>query len=187
MKRKSRKRITRTERAQIIAQAKAKGWTAEQVAKKFGVSKWTYYGWRKSRAGGAKKAATKAAAPAKRAAGAKTAKRSTGGRVSRFNRAEILAEMNSKGLTADQIAKKYGVSRWTVYGWRKRKSGGTARAAKPGRTAMGKTAGASISTASLRNEIRAALPEILRQEIARAIIEMVGTRTKTKRRRRGKK
>ena len=41
-KKTTQKRITRAARASIIATAKAKGWTAEQVARKYGVSKWTY-------------------------------------------------------------------------------------------------------------------------------------------------
>ncbi len=47
MKKKTQKRLTRTARAQILATAKANGWTADLVAKKFGVSKWAVYGWRK--------------------------------------------------------------------------------------------------------------------------------------------
>jgi transposase-like protein len=49
----SRKRISATERATILEEARSKGWTAEQIAKRFGVSKWTVYGWRKRRVGGA--------------------------------------------------------------------------------------------------------------------------------------
>jgi transposase-like protein len=46
----SRKRLSAAERARILAEAKANGWTADQIAKKYGLSKWTVYGWRQGRA-----------------------------------------------------------------------------------------------------------------------------------------
>ena len=49
VKKQSRKRLSATDRARILAEAKAKGWTADQIAKTYGVSKWTVYGWRQSR------------------------------------------------------------------------------------------------------------------------------------------
>lgn len=88
----------------------------------------------------------------------------------------------SKSLTADQVAKKYRVSRWTVYGWRKRMGRRGTRGA--GR-ASANTKGAIAS--AIRSEIRAALPGILRDEIARAVTSMLRNRRVARRRRRGKK
>ena len=106
-------------------------------------------------------------------------KRKSRKRLSRSARAKILAEMKKSGMTAKQIGRKYGISPWTVYGWRKRPSG------KAGRRAKGSGRAAGIGSAALRAEIRAALPRILRDELARAITSMIGGGKR--RRRRGKK
>ena len=49
----SRKRLSAADRSRILAEANVNNWTAEQIAKRFGVSKWTVYGWRKRKGGGA--------------------------------------------------------------------------------------------------------------------------------------
>src|SRR6266571_4996420 len=43
---KSPKRYSRKQRAVILAEAKAKGWTGNQVAEKYGIARITYYLWR---------------------------------------------------------------------------------------------------------------------------------------------
>jgi transposase len=104
-------------------------------------------------------------------------------RVSQSARAKILAEMKARGLTADQVAKKYRGSKWTVYGWRKRKGKTAARGSRRSGT---NTKGAVAS--AVRAEIRAALPGILRKELARAVTRMLRDRRPVRRRRRaGKK
>ncbi len=105
-------------------------------------------------------------------------------RVSRSERAKILGEMKSKGLTAERAAKKFGVSKWTIYGWRKRAGKGKTGALGARRQGAN-TKG--ITASAIRSEIRAALPAILREEIARAFAGVFGTRTPARRRRRGEK
>lgn len=85
--------------------------------------------------------------------------------VSVVDRKKIMAEAKAKGLTADQVAKKYGISKWTVYGWKQRSRGATTQ--KTMRTAVTKTT--VIDPKTLRSEIRAVLPGILREELARAL------------------
>src|SRR3970040_1233904 len=94
-------------------------------------------------------------------------------RLSRSERAKILAEMKARGLTADQVAKKYRVSKWTIYGWRKRAGQGKT-GAREARRQSANTKG--ITASAVRSEIRAALPAILREEIARAVTRMLGNR-----------
>ncbi len=101
-------------------------------------------------------------------------------RISKTMRAEILATAKSKGLTAAQVEKKFKVSRWTYYGWRKRSNKvgtGLVRRGRP----IGTTRGPG--TGSIQAEIRAALPTILREELARALATLVGGGTATRRRR----
>jgi transposase len=84
----------------------------------------------------------------------------------RAERTRILAEAKAKGLSAEQVEKKYGVSKWTYYGWKRR--AGMSLGPRPSRVVKGPTAN------MVRAEVRAVLPGILREEIARAIGQMLG-------------
>ncbi len=91
-------------------------------------------------------------------------------------RARIMAEAQTKGLTAEQVQKKYGVSKWTFYGWRKR--------AVKGRAGAGRGAGrvsVALNENALRDELRSVLPGILREELARALQGVFGARKRGKR------
>jgi len=103
-------------------------------------------------------------------------------RVSKRDRAKILAEMKARGLTAERVAKKYRVSKWTIYGWRKRKGKTSARGGQ--RTS---TNTKEISVSALRAEIRSALPAILSEELARALRTVVAQVMVNRRRRARKK
>jgi hypothetical protein len=59
------------------------------------------------------------------------------------------------------VEKKYGVSKWTFYGWRKN------RPRPAGRVAQVQVV--APSQAMIQREIRAVLPGILREEIAIAL------------------
>ena len=90
------------------------------------------------------------------------------------DRKKILAEAKAKGLTAEQVARKYKISKWTYYGWKKR----TAKpaTAKTRKSVQPKTA--AVSSKILRSEIRAVLPGILREELARALGTIIKKRTR---------
>lgn len=85
-------------------------------------------------------------------------------RVSREERAKILASAEKHGWTAADVEKKFGISRWTFYGWRKRTGPGRSRRGAGARGAV-----AGISADALRTELRAVLPGILREEVAYAL------------------
>jgi len=94
-------------------------------------------------------------------------------RLSAADRSRILAEAKVNNWTAEQIAKRFGVSKWTVYGWRKRKGGGAGRRA-PGRQISARGRG------PLHEEFRSLLSEIVREEIAR-VLTSLSQKTKTRR------
>ena len=92
----------------------------------------------------------------------------------RAERARILAEAKAKGLTAEQVEKRYGVSKWTYYGWKKR--AGTPKAKVVPGAVQSKATG--LSPDVLRKEIRAMLPGILHEEIARVLGSMLRKRAR---------
>jgi transposase len=92
-------------------------------------------------------------------------------RLPRAQKAMILREAEVKSLTAEQVEKKYGVSKWTFYGWRKRLPKSAAR------EVAGPQA-AAPSEAAIRRELRAVLPGVLRQEIASALASIFAKRAR---------
>jgi transposase-like protein len=92
-------------------------------------------------------------------------------RLPRAKKAMILREAEVKGLTAEQVEKRYGVSKWTFYGWRKRLP------KSPARGGAGSQA-AAPSEAMIRRELRAVLPGVLRQEIAIALASIFARRAR---------
>lgn len=103
-------------------------------------------------------------------------------RLSSADRGRIMAEATAKGMTAKDVAKKYGISPWTYYGWRKRGAKSSSRMLR--KVGWG-TAPTGLSASTLRSEIRALLPDILREELGRALMGMMRTTAATRRRRRG--
>jgi len=93
-------------------------------------------------------------------------------RLPQAKKAMILREAAAKGLTAEQVEKKYGVSKWTFYGWRK----GRAKS-KPARGAV-RSQAAAPSAGAIQRQIHAVLPGILREEIARSLGALFGKRTR---------
>jgi transposase-like protein len=84
-------------------------------------------------------------------------------RLPRAKKAFILREAEAKGLTAEQVEKKYGVSKWTFYGWRKN------RAKSPAARGAVGYEGAVLTSVALQRELRVMLPRVLREELARAL------------------
>ena len=85
--------------------------------------------------------------------------------LSRADRATILAEASSKGWTAEQIAKRAGVSKWAVYGWNKRSAAkGRGTATKRGR----KVRSTRQATGSLAEMLRPVIAEMVRGEFGEA-------------------
>ena len=102
------------------------------------------------------------------------AKRRTPRRVSKTQKARILAAARSQGLTADQVAKKFGISKWTYYNWCKK----PARATRASRHRKPAASG-GLTAVALRAEVRALLPRILQDELARLLTSVLrGRRTR---------
>jgi len=106
--------------------------------------------------------------PAARSKAARSVSRKRAARTSRSkrtsssDRSKILAEMKSAGLTVKQAAKKYGISAWTIYGWRKTRAGRPTAAAKRGRPV-----GSRTSRGSLAEMLRPVIAELVREELTR--------------------
>jgi hypothetical protein len=113
-----------------------------------------------------KSARKTAAKPARKGARKSAVKPRPKKHLSRADRTRILAEAKSKGWTAEQIARKAGVSKWTVYGWNKRSAakGGrtTVKRGRPGRPAR-------QATGSLAEMLRPLIAEMVRVELARLV------------------
>jgi transposase-like protein len=91
-------------------------------------------------------------------------------------RAAILSEASGQKLTGKQVAKKYGISTVTYYLWRKQSGRITWG---PGRPRGTKGSGDGIADAArtaVREKVREVLPGIVRDEVARAIDAMFGSR-----------
>jgi transposase len=98
-------------------------------------------------------------------------------RLTRAERNRIISLAESQGLTAEQVEKKFGVSKWTYYGWRKRSAGtrgGTTTRGNGRRGGKAAVARAAMTTRSLRHELQAMLPALVREEITRTLADLVG-------------
>ncbi len=107
-----------------------------------------------------------------------------GVRYSAAQKAKILAAAQKEGLTGEQIASRFGVSKLTFYRWRGPvRSDALERRGKRGRgrpkgsknrVAAGTGIGNAVVReaavrAEIRNQIRKLLPQIIREEIAAAL------------------
>lgn len=91
-------------------------------------------------------------------------------RVSPADRTHILADMKANNLTAKAAAKKYGISFWTIYGWRKSRNAG--KSAKPSKKSVAKRSAvkpSARSTGSFGETLRPLVAQIVREEIARLV------------------
>ena len=89
-------------------------------------------------------------------------------RLSAQEKAKIIGAAAKHGWTAAQVEKKFGVSRWTYYGW----SGRTARTRRPARRGRAEAAGAA-RPCDCAAELKAILPELLRRELRLALRDLL--------------
>ncbi len=97
----------------------------------------------------------------------------TGRRYADAERAAILADMERNGLTQVAAAKKHGVSEGTLWKWRT-----ATRRSRPSRQARARGAArqdktsldglADLVRAQVREQVKAILPGIIKDEVARA-------------------
>jgi len=85
-------------------------------------------------------------------------------------RAEIVAAAKKEGLTGAQVHKRFGISTLTFYRWRGPVRGKRAAKRGPGRP---KGNGVKVNSEAVRQAVRAQiqqiLPQIIREEVARAL------------------
>jgi hypothetical protein len=88
----------------------------------------------------------------------------------------ILETAAKEGLTGAQVAKRFGVATLTFYRWRGPVRGPKAKAANAAK-AIGKV---KIDEQAIRQAVRAGvariLPQIIHEEVAQALAQMVGRR-----------
>ncbi|MFN0149611.1 MAG: helix-turn-helix domain-containing protein [bacterium] len=91
--------------------------------------------------------------------------------TTKADRAKILADMKANNLTAKAAAKKYGISFWTIYGWKKNRS--KAKSARPAARPAAKRVAAkpspARSTGSFGETLRPLVAQIVREEIVRLV------------------
>jgi transposase-like protein len=88
--------------------------------------------------------------------------------LTRAERTALLTEAQSKNGTAAQIARKAGVSKWTVYGWRQAaKKSGTVKGTGPKVTGSTRKATRRAQGSTPRAlDLRGMIAEIVREELA---------------------
>ena len=88
-------------------------------------------------------------------------------------RAQVLAAARKDGLTAAQVAKRFGVTPVTYYSWRKKLGLAARRGAGTGRIARALGLSSELRTA-VKAKVREILPEIVRGEVNHYLDELFG-------------
>jgi transposase-like protein len=117
------------------------------------------------------------------------AKKATRRRYTDAEKKKILRIAKKEGLTGADVQKRFGIAQLTFYRWRGPVRGPKARAARaaqPGgltraATVVGRTAGrAAASLDAIREEVRsgvrAVIPNVIREEVANYLREILGRR-----------
>ena len=113
------------------------------------------------------------------------AKKAARRRYSEAEKKKILAIARKEGLTGADVQKKFGIAQLTFYRWRGPVRGPKARARAAGltgvATAVGRTAGRAVADldhirAEVRSGLRAVVPQVIREEVAHYLNEILGKR-----------
>ena len=114
------------------------------------------------------------------------AKKATRRRYTDAEKKKILATAKKENLTGADVQKRFGIAQLTFYRWRGPVRGPKARAARAGgltraAAAVGRTAGrAAASLDAIREEVRsgvrAVIPNVIREEVANYLGEILGRR-----------
>lgn len=99
-------------------------------------------------------------------------------------RQQVLNVATSEGLTALQVQKRFGVTPVTYYSWRKKKGLKGPRGRKPGIAAVAASGGdlSAQVRAGVQARVRAILPGVVRDEVARYLDTLFGAEGKSARR-----
>jgi transposase len=96
-----------------------------------------------------------------------------GKRYSEQERTRILTAAQREGLTGKQASKRFGVSEVTMWKWRRDANGATPKRQPREQRAARITANGSLAAlvrAQMQDQVRTMLPEIVREEVARALV-----------------
>lgn len=113
------------------------------------------------------------------------AKKASRRRYTEAEKKRILSIAQKEGLTGADVQKRFGIAQLTFYRWRGPVRGPKARAGAGGLTAVatkvGRTAGrAAANLDAIRNEVRAGvraiIPNVIREEVAAYLGEILGRR-----------
>ena len=114
------------------------------------------------------------------------AKKATRKRYSEVEKKKILETARRENLTGADVQKRFGIAQLTFYRWRGPVRGPKARAAQEGgltraATVVGRTAGrAAANLDAIRDEVRsgvrAVIPNVIREEVANYLSEILGRR-----------
>ncbi len=108
------------------------------------------------------------------------AKKATRRRYTAAEKKKILAIAEKEGLTGADVQKRFGIAQLTFYRWRGPVRGPRGRAARAA-VAIGRTAGRAVANLDaireeVRSGIRAVIPNVIREEVANYLSEILGRR-----------
>jgi transposase-like protein len=92
-------------------------------------------------------------------------------------RAAILAEAKTKGLTGNDVAKKYGISMMTYYNWRKKAGAVVGHAGKRVAATTSRSGSTGEMRRVIKERVRLVAPAILRDEVMAYLAESLGAAT----------
>ncbi len=105
------------------------------------------------------------------------ARKATRRRYSRAEKQRILSIASKEGLTGAQVQKKFGIAQLTFYRWRGPVRGPKARAARAaaGGGAVSSLGGSDSIRSEVRRGVQAVLPQVIREEVAAYLAQILGT------------
>jgi transposase-like protein len=103
------------------------------------------------------------------------AKKASRRRYSRAEKQRILSIAAKEGLTGAQVQRKFGIAQLTFYRWRGPVRGPKARAARAaGAGAVMGAGGTESIRAEVRRGVQAVLPQVIREEVANYLAQILG-------------
>jgi transposase-like protein len=99
-----------------------------------------------------------------------------GHRYTAEQKQRILAAAKKEGLTGEQVKKRFGVSTLTFYRWRGPVRGRRGRSAAARARGNGVRVNRDVLRGEVRSGIAQVLPGVIREEVSRALADLLGRR-----------
>jgi transposase-like protein len=106
------------------------------------------------------------------------ARKATRRRYSRAEKQRILSIAAKEGLTGAQVQKKFGIAQLTFYRWRGPVRGPKARALRAAGGGTALAGGNEAIRSEVRRGIQAVLPQVIREEVAAYLTQILGNAPK---------